>query len=132
MENKKALASKYHSIGMNCAQAVALPFCEELGVDKKTVMMGLEGFGAGIGNRNQLCGALSGAVFIASLKNSDGNLEAPSSKSATYEITGKICEEFQKRCGAINCKDIKGVENGRPTISCEECINIGVELAEKA
>ncbi len=130
MNKKLELAAKYRENGMNCAQAVALPFCDELGIDKKTVMMGLEGFGAGMGNRNQICGALSGAVFIASLKTSDGNLEKPSSKAKTYSVTGNICEEFKNRCGAINCKDI--LNNGKPLISCAECVNIGIELAEKA
>ena len=81
---KQEQANALHEKGFNCAQAVALPFCEELGMPRQAAMKALEGFGAGMGNREQTCGALSGAIFVAGLKHSDGNLEAPASKAATY------------------------------------------------
>lgn len=123
---KKEEAKAYHDKGFNCAQAVALPFCEELGMPKQAAMKALEGFGAGMGDRMQTCGALSGAVFVAGLKHSDGNLEAPASKAATYAICGKVCQAFKEKCGSTVCKEIKELSH----LSCGECIALGVELAE--
>ena len=38
--------------GYNCAQAVALPFCDEMGLDPAIVKRATEGFGAGMGLPN--------------------------------------------------------------------------------
>ena len=127
MKDRKQEAKAYHEKGFNCAQSVALPFCEELGMSKQAAMRALEGFGAGMGDREQTCGALSGAVFVAGLKHSDGNLEAPASKSATYAVCGKTCQAFTEKCGSTVCKEIKE----KAYLTCGECISLGVELAEE-
>ena len=127
MTDKQQEASVLHEKGFNCAQAVALPFCEELGMPAKFAMKALEGFGAGMGDRMQACGALSGAVFVAGLKHSDGNLEAPASKATTYQHCSKICRAFERQCGSTICREIK--EGAK--VSCGECIALGVKLAEE-
>ena len=123
---KKEQANAYHEKGFNCAQSVALPFCEELGMPLQAAMKALEGFGAGMGDREQTCGALSGAVFVAGLKHSDGNLDAPASKGATYAVCGKLCQAFKEKCGSTVCKEIKELAH----LTCPQCIALGVELAE--
>ncbi|MBQ8599862.1 MAG: C_GCAxxG_C_C family protein [Clostridia bacterium] len=127
MNKKIEEAMKLHDMGFNCAQAVAIPFCEELGVDRKTAMMAMEGFGAGMGGRTQTCGALSGVIFLAGLKNSDGNLEVPTSKKNTYAICADLCKKFEAECGSTVCQEIKSL-NKR---SCNECIGDGIALAEE-
>lgn len=123
---RKEEAKALHDKGFNCAQSVALPFCEKLGMPRQAAMKALEGFGAGMGDRMQTCGALSGAVFVAGLKHSDGNLEAPASKAATYAICGKVCQAFKEKCGSTVCCEIKEIAH----LSCSECIALGIELAE--
>ncbi len=118
---------KFHNKGFNCAQSVALPYCDLFGIDEKTVACAMEGFGAGMGGRQTTCGALSGAVMLAGLKYADGNLEAPKSKAETYKAVAKIVEEFKNYCGNINCCDIKSNDK----VSCEECILQGARLVEE-
>ncbi len=126
MKDRKQEANALHEKGFNCAQSVALPFCEELGMPQEAAMKALEGFGAGMGDRMQTCGALSGAIFVAGLKHSDGNLEAPASKAATYQHASRICRAFEAKCGSTVCREIKEKNH----VSCGECIALGVQLAE--
>lgn len=125
-------ALELHNKGFNCAQAVALPFCEELGIDPVTVSKGMEGFGAGMGGFELTCGALSGAIFVASIKTADGDLEHPSTKRDTYTVCKKICDAFCAACGSHLCPELKGLRGGPMLKSCKECIKVGVQLAEEA
>ncbi len=131
MAGKKAIdALILHRKNYNCAQAVALPFCDELGLDKETVKKAMEGFGGGMGNHKLTCGALSAAVFVAGVK-CGGDLNNPNSKLNTYKICKEIDETFEKECGSCLCGEIRGAKSQKPLKSCEECILLGVELAEK-
>ena len=59
-----------------------------------------EGFGAGMGDMERTCGALSGAVMLAGLKRSDGDLEAPKTKGKTYQLSKEITKLFAEKCGS--------------------------------
>lgn len=127
---KQERAIEFHNQGYNCCQSVLLAFAEELGLDQETAFRISEGFGLGMGSMQNTCGALSGAMMLAGLKNSDANLAHPGSKHDTYQLCRKITEEFQKKTGALLCKDLKGVETGTVLCSCQDCIRTGVETAE--
>lgn len=127
--NKLDLAMDYHAQGYNCAQAVALPFREEMGLDTATVKRATEGFGAGMGGRTQTCGALSGAVFAAGMLNADP--ANPASKMDTYAVCAKMSEQFVHHCGSGVCEVIKGLNSGEMLCSCNECIAQGVKLVEE-
>lgn len=124
MQKKIEQATKLHDKGFNCAQAVGMVFAEELGMPLPLAAKALEGFGAGMGGRDQACGALSGAIFAAGLKYADGNLEAPASKMDTYAVCKELCDAFTAHCGSAVCKTIKQEQK----VSCAECIRCGVEL----
>ena len=128
MQNKIKQAEVLHQKGFNCAQAVGIPFAEELGMEKSLAAKALEGFGAGMGGREQACGALSGAIFAVGLKYADGDLENPSSKMQTYAIADEVCKAFTAHCGSAVCKIIKQEEK----VSCAECIKYGIKLAYQA
>ena len=127
--NKLELAMNYHDRGHNCAQAVALSFCEEMGLDEATVKRATEGFGAGMGGRTQTCGALSGAVFVAGMLKADP--ANPASKMDTYRVCAKLSEQFVAHCGSGVCEVIKGMTGGEVLCSCNECIRYGVKLVEE-
>ena len=126
--NKLNLAMEYHAKGYNCAQAVAMPFCEEIGLDAALVKRATEGFGAGLGGRTQTCGALSGAVFVAGMLNASPT--DPTSKMDTYKVCAKMSEAFVAHCGSGVCAEIKGMNSGKVLCSCNECIAYGVTLVE--
>ena len=126
---KHEMAMDYHNQGDNCAQAVAMPFCEEMGLDTALVKKATEGFGAGMGGRTQTCGALSGAVFAAGMLGASPT--DPTSKMATYGVCAKVSEEFVAHCGSGVCEVIKGLTGGKMLCSCNDCIACGVKLVEE-
>ena len=133
MAGKKTMdALTLYKKGFNCAQAVILPFCDELGLDKATAMKLSEGFGAGMGACKLTCGALSGAVMAAGLINSKGDPSNPTAtKQDTYLLSRALTETFQKEVGSCNCCDIKGLETKRPLKTCDECVIVATQLIEQ-
>ena len=128
---RKEIAARLHEKKYNCAQSVLCAFAEKTGISEQELFKISEGFGAGMGSTNHVCGALSGAIMLAGIVNSDGNCENPQTKAFTYNIAAQITEQFNKRAGAINCCDIKGLDTGKPTCSCADCISYAIEIIEE-
>lgn len=124
-------AARLHGNGYNCCQAVLLTFCDELGVDPVTAFKIGEGFGLGMGGMENTCGALSGAIMLAGLKNSDGDLDHPRTKAGTYRISRELTEAFKEKTGALVCRDLKGIDTGKVLCSCPKCIDSAVQIVEE-
>lgn len=128
---KKELAINLHDKKYNCAQAVACAFADEVGVDMQTLFKACEGFGLGMGCMNGTCGAISGAVMLASFQNSDGNIDNPGTKASTYQISKTILEKFEAKNQATRCRDLKGADTGTMLRSCPGCIEDAVEIVQE-
>ena len=129
--DKKELAIALHDKKFNCCQAVACAFAEEVAIDEATLFKIGEGFGLGMGCMEGTCGALSGAIVLAGLKNSDGNIDDPTTKAATYKLSKELLQKFVEKTGSSVCKELKGTETGKVLCSCPDCIRIGVEVAQE-
>ena len=129
--NNKDKAIKLHDKKYNCCQAVACTFSDKVGIDDKTLFSISEGFGLGMGGADGVCGALSGAVMLAGIKNSDKNTDAPATKASTYKLSSCMIDKFKEKTGSIICKELKGTETGKPLCSCADCIRIAVEITEE-
>ena len=101
-------ALQLHNQGNNCCQSVCLAFADKLGIDEEVLFKISEGFGAGMGNLQGSCGALSAAVMIAGIYNSRGKDAAVRTKSKTYKLVSHINNEFIDLVGSMCCKEIKG------------------------
>lgn len=121
---------KKHDKGYNCAQAVACTYADLVGLDEETLFKLTEALGAGMGNMEGTCGAVSGACVLAGLKNSTGNLELPNSKGQTYKLSRAILDKFKSKNGSVICKELKGVETGKVLRPCAECIKDAAKIAE--
>ena len=131
MESRTMEAKARHDRGFNCCQAVACTYCDLFGMDEETAFKACEAFGAGMGGMEGTCGAVSGAVFLAGLKNSCGDLEKPVSKGKTYQFSRAITAKFREKNGSLVCRDLKGIETGTPLRSCEGCILDAAALVEE-
>ncbi len=105
--------------GYNCSQAVTAALADQTNLTEEQLKQISAGFCAGMGNLEATCGALIGAAMIAGLK-TEGQ--------GTLKITRQIQETFRERCGAIRCKELKTVTDGKPLCPCEECVRNAVEI----
>ena len=113
-----AQAAAWKAAGQcNCAQAVLKAFEDKLPVDADTLMKLGAGYAAGMGCMESTCGALIGAVMVAGVV-TDGK--------GTPRISKELLQNFQEKCGATICKDLKGVETGAPLCPCPECVRNAV------
>lgn len=131
MSERITLANELHRKGYSCSQSVAVACADLVDVPKEILFKASEGFGAGMGTGDGVCGALTGALLIAGLKNSSGNLELPKSKGATMKISRAMLTSFREKSGAIICHELKGVDSGKMICSCPDCIKHGVEIVEE-
>ena len=132
MESRIKQTIELHNKGYNCAQAIACTYCDLVGIDEKTALCATEGFGAGMGGMQATCGAVSGAVFLAGMKGSDGAVGAPKSKARTYKYSKTIVEAFQKKNGTIICCELKATdpETGKVKRDCQGCILDAAAITE--
>lgn len=117
--------------GYNCAQSVACTYCDMVGVDEKVMFQMTEGLGAGMGNMEGVCGAVSAACVLAGMKNSTGNLQAPDSNKNTARLSSEILNKFIEKNQAVTCKTLKGVDTGKALRSCPGCIQDAAALVEE-
>ena len=128
IKERAAQAAAWKAAGQcNCAQAVLKAFEDKLPVDADTLMKLGAGYAAGMGCMESTCGALIGAVMVAGVV-TDGK--------GTPHISKELLQNFQEKCGATICKDLKGVETGAPLCPCPECVRnavlaLGEVLGEK-
>ncbi len=71
--------------GLNCAQAVASAFAEELNMDIADIERLTMGFGGGIGRMREVCGTV-------------------------YTRIQKVAEKFEAENGSIVCRELLGLD----------------------
>ena len=108
----------------NCCQAVLLAFQPELEMPQDRLLAMGACFGSGMGCMEETCGALCGAQIAQGLLKYDNRRMNPQAS--------QLRAEFEQRCGATRCKDLKGVGSDRgPLCSCEDCVRHAVESLEE-
>lgn len=101
---KREMAESNFKCGYNCAQAVALAFSEELGLDKETVLKLASAFGGGLGRQRLVCGAISGMALVLGGLTGYDNPTDMEGKIQLYKTTQELCEQFKKQNGSIICE----------------------------
>lgn len=123
-------ALENHKNGYNCAQAVACAFSSRFGKDEKEVFQLMEPFGFGMGTMGT-CGAVSAMAAVVGMNVSDGNLDSPSTKKASYKVMKELTVKFIEKNRSVICREIKGVDSGEMLRSCNGCISDAAELLEE-
>lgn len=100
--------------GYNCAQAVLVAFCKDLGLDEQQALMLSSSFGGGIGRMREVCGAVSGMAMVAGLARGYTDPRASSEKAAHYERIQKLANKFREKNGSIICRELLGLTRPGP------------------
>ena len=92
--------------GYNCAQAVAVAFCDVTGLQEKTAARIVSAFGGGMGRMREVCGAVSGMYFVLScLYGYEEPIEG-GPKKQLYTDVQALAAKFRESCGSIVCREI--------------------------
>ncbi len=108
----------------NCCQAVLLAFAPELDLPEEKLLAMGACFGSGMGCMEETCGALCGAQIAQGLLKYDNCRMNPQAS--------QLRAEFEQRCGATRCKELKGVGTDHGMLcSCEDCVRHAVDALEE-
>jgi C_GCAxxG_C_C family probable redox protein len=130
--------------GYNCAQSVFTAFCEDLDIDQDTALKISTGFGAGMGRKGEVCGAVTGGILALGAKHGRGEHEDPTAADTTYAKTRQFMDQFASRHGSCLCRELLSgcdltTAEGRKAFGekdlknkvCIPCVQSAVELLEK-
>lgn len=92
--------------GYNCAQSVAVAFCDVTGLDEKKTARMVSAFGGGMGRLREVCGAVSGMFFVLSCLYGYDTAGDDVSKMRLYTEVQELAGKFRERCGSIVCREI--------------------------
>lgn len=110
MNEKANEAVKMFRDGYVCSQAVFAAYSEELGLEKSLALKIGNGFGGGIARKQEICGAVSGAVMLIGLKYGKADPQNSIAHEKTYEMVNLFCEKFIERNHSIDCHELLGCD----------------------
>ena len=106
---KGEIAKNNFMQGYNCAQAVLLAFCDDLGFDEQTALMLASPFGGGIGRMREVCGTVTGMYMALGLARGYSDSKDNADKKRVYTEVQQLAERFKEDNGSIICRDLLGM-----------------------
>ena len=100
------LAAELFLEGFNCAQAVAVAFCDLTGMDKNEAAKLASPFGGGMGRMREVCGAVSGMFLVLGMLYGYDENDTDVQKKQLYRDVQALAEKFRAECGSIICREI--------------------------
>ena len=92
--------------GYNCAQSVAVAFCDVTGLSEEFSAKMASSFGGGMGRMREVCGAVSGMLMVAGLLYGYDTPGDDVSKKAHYHLVQDLAGQFREQTGSIVCREI--------------------------
>jgi len=143
MKNRTEIAISKFLEGYNCAQAVFYSFCDALQFDKNTALKMACGFGAGMGRKEEVCGAVTGGIIVIGTKYGRGEKDERTATELTYKKTRELMDQFDKKHGTFICRKLLNgceltteegqkhfKENNLINKTCKPCVQSVVEILD--
>ena len=96
----------------NCCESVLLALKDYLDVDSNVIPKVGTAIGAGVSLNGLLCGSISSVVMAIGLKY--GRTNAEEDPQPTWDKADKYVSEFKERFGAVNCRELTGLNVKTP------------------
>ena len=134
-------AAGYAEEDFLCSEAVLMALSECLGVSSEIIPRIATGFGAGVGGKGEVCGALSGAVMGLGLRFGRSTVEEGEGERRPHWFSTELATRFQEQFGHVRCEDLLGLdlslaedfrtyhERGLWEINCRDIIKVATRLA---
>ena len=101
------MAAQLFESGYNCAQAVAVAFADLIGMTEQQAARTVSSFGGGMGRLREVCGAVSGMLFVAGILYGYDDPTDNESKMAHYALVQNLAGQFKDMgAGSIVCREI--------------------------
>lgn len=129
--------------GFCCSAAVFSAFSDEMGLEEETARKIACGFGAGVSNTGNICGAVTGAIMAIGLKYGKAEEGDDQATEKTRSLARDFISEFKKRNGSVDCTELIGYnlvnpaeyrkarEDGIFKTKCTNYIRDAAEILEK-
>ena len=130
--------------GYSCAQAVVFAFSDKLPFDVDVGLKIACGFGAGMGRKEEVCGAVSGGILVIGSKYGRGENDDSTYKEQTYQKVNEIMDRFKREHGSWICRELLGgceltSEEGKKQFEeknlsdtvCKRCVESIVAILEQ-
>ena len=129
--------------GYNCAQSVLFSFTDKLPIDQNLALKIANGFGSGMGRKQEVCGAVSGGIMVLSLLYGRGSDDDRPQQEINYEMVREFIDKFEGKYKTINCKKLLDgcdlqTEEGRDQfrknkmiMKCNEYVEGAVDILDK-
>ena len=92
--------------GYNCAQAVAVAFCGEMGLTERQAARMVSSFGGGMGRMREVCGAVSGMLFVLGTLYGYDTPGDDATKKRLYGDVQALAGAFRAENGHIVCREL--------------------------
>jgi C_GCAxxG_C_C family probable redox protein len=142
MKRGEMAVSKFKE-GFNCAQSVLFSFCDDLQLEKETALKLACGFGAGMGRKEEVCGAITGGIIAIGAKFGKTEKSDQMALETTYNKTRELMDNFAQKHGTFICRKLLNgceltTEKGQKQYkdldlrnkACVPCIQSAVEILE--
>lgn len=99
-------AKQLFNEGYNCAQAVAMAFADEMGMEPEAVAKLASSFGGGFGRLREVCGCVSGMALAAGALYGYGTPDGGELKKNHYALIQELAGKFKEKNGSIICREL--------------------------
>jgi C_GCAxxG_C_C family probable redox protein len=143
MSIRANIATEMFLSGYNWAQSVLYAFREESDLPEETALKIACGLGAGMGRKEEVCGAVTGGILVLGLRHGRGINDDRSAMVLTYLKTRELMDEFAKKHGTFICRKLLNgcelmVDEGQKYFKendllnkiCAPCVQSVVEILE--
>jgi C_GCAxxG_C_C family probable redox protein len=104
--DKSEIAVNKFKDGYNCAQSVLFSYADKLNISRDLALKMANGFGGGMGRKQEVCGALSGGILVLNLIYGRGENEEKQKQEIVYSLVRELMDKFEEKYGSVNCKKL--------------------------